>query len=208
MSKFLITIALQSASVGSVLVILASNPMFSGILSYFLLGEVMKKPTVLAAVVCFTAIIVIFVSELSRSGQGVASLGGMACALVATIALSLYLVLLRLAEKKYRVEADSLVCCVIAGLVGTIMSLVLAEGQLHSEVITSSDWMLLALNGILVLPLSSLLLTASLKHISAPEASLCTLLETALSPLWVYLGGYERPSFYAIGGGAALITAL
>ncbi|RYY83352.1 hypothetical protein EON63_11400 [archaeon] len=86
------------------------------------------------------------------------------------------------------------------------VSLILTQGQLHP--IAYNDWTLLAINGVIILPISSLLLTACLKYISAPEASLCTLLETALSPLWVYLGGYEQPSYYAIGGGAALMAAL
>ncbi|RYY78403.1 hypothetical protein EON63_17770 [archaeon] len=33
-------------------------------------------------------------------------------------------------------------------------------------------------------------------------------METALGPLWVYLGGFEAPSVYAVGGGAALLVSL
>ncbi|RYG95341.1 EamA family transporter, partial [archaeon] len=69
-SKFLITIALQTASVGSVLVILAANPMFSALFSYLILGEVIKMHTFMASIVCFVAILVIFVSELEGAGAG------------------------------------------------------------------------------------------------------------------------------------------
>lgn len=106
-SKFLITIALQTSSVGSVLVILAANPMFSALFSYFILEEVIKVRTILASIVCFAAILVIFVSEMQGATAkgaghgGGAEVGGILCAIAATMALSLYLVLLRLGEKKY-----------------------------------------------------------------------------------------------------------
>jgi len=44
--------------------------------------------------------------------------------------------------------------------------------------------------------------------ISAPEVSLMTLMETVLGPIWVWLGGFEAPTEFAIYGGIALALAL
>ena len=52
------------------------------------------------------------------------------------------------------------------------------------------------------------MVTLAPTYIPAPEVSLYTLVETVLGPVWVYLGGYEAPSVFAIAGGAILLAAL
>ncbi|RYH15295.1 EamA family transporter [archaeon] len=97
-SNFLITYAFLTANVGNVLVILASNPMFSAILSYFLLGEVVKLHTFIASLVCFAAIVVISITAIGSNSDSQAIIGILA-AIGSTITLSLYFVLIRVTEK-------------------------------------------------------------------------------------------------------------
>ena len=49
--NFLITYAFQKTAAANVLVIVAANPMFSAILSYFLLNEKAPVRTILASIV-------------------------------------------------------------------------------------------------------------------------------------------------------------
>jgi drug/metabolite transporter (DMT)-like permease len=89
------TMALQKTAVASALVILASNPMFSAIFSYFILKESIPYRTIIAALVCFGAICIIFSSEL---GSGSSNAEGVMYALGAAVTMGLYFVLLRMAS--------------------------------------------------------------------------------------------------------------
>ena len=96
-SNFAINYAFIQTAVANVLVILAANPMFSAVASYFLLGETIPRRTVAAALVCFAAIIIIFYDQL---GSGGGDAIGLICALVASLTLGLYFVLIRYASVK------------------------------------------------------------------------------------------------------------
>lgn len=94
-SNFLITVGFQTTAVANVLVIVAANPLFSSILTYILLKENVPTRTIVAACVCFAAILIIFYSQLNASGS---DLIGMICALGASISIASYFVLLRLSQ--------------------------------------------------------------------------------------------------------------
>lgn len=94
-SNFAINYAYENTNVASVLVINASNPIFSALGSYLLLKEKMKIRTIIATIVCFIAIIVIF---LGQSGGGENNALGLISALLASISIGFYLVLLRYQE--------------------------------------------------------------------------------------------------------------
>lgn len=93
--NFLITVGFQTTAVANVLVIIAANPLFSSVLTYYVLKENVPLRTILAACVCFAAILIIFYSQLNASGS---DLIGLICALGASISIASYFVLLRLAQ--------------------------------------------------------------------------------------------------------------
>lgn len=95
-SNLLITFGVQTTAVATVLVILASNPMFAALFSYLVLKETVPWYTIVAGLVCFGAIVSIFYSELS-GGQDT-SVAGLLSALGAAVTMGLYFVLLRLAD--------------------------------------------------------------------------------------------------------------
>ena len=70
------------------------------------------------------------------------------------------------------------------------------------------DSVYILLMGIGVLGAGFYLLTLAPMYIPAPEVSLYTLIETVVGPIWVWLGGYEAPSVFAVAGGCILIVAL
>ncbi len=93
-SNLFVTLAFQKTAAANALVILASNPMFSAVFSYFLLKEIVPWRTIIAGLVCFGAIVLIFASELGNSDGG---FEGVIYALLASATMGLYFVLLRLA---------------------------------------------------------------------------------------------------------------
>lgn len=97
--NLLITYGLQTTAAGTVLVINASNPMFSALFTFLLLREVVPWYTILASLVCFAAIFSVFYSTLSEATAS--DTVGMLSAVGAAASVGLYLVLLSYAEKHH-----------------------------------------------------------------------------------------------------------
>ena len=70
-----------------------------------------------------------------------------------------------------------------------------------------TDWLGVAYLGCFQLALAYVLLSRGLRGVPALEASLLLLLEPALNPLWTWLTLNERPSGWAIAGGALIVSA-
>jgi drug/metabolite transporter (DMT)-like permease len=197
-----ITYGLQTTDAGTVLVINASNPMFSALFGYLIIGEIAPWYTIVASVISFFAIFGVFFSSLSAAKAS--DIVGMFSGLIAAMSVGMFLVLLSYAEKK-QLHFDYNLCIVISSVVICIVSIAVEPAQI---VPSSMDWFLLFANGVLVLGLSNMLLNIGPTLISAPEVSLIFLLETLLGPVWVYLGGYEAPPSTSVYGGAVLIVTL
>jgi drug/metabolite transporter, DME family len=70
---------------------------------------------------------------------------------------------------------------------------------------TAIDWLGVAYLG--CFQLAVVLLSRGLRRVPALEASLLLLLEPALNPFWTWLVLRERPSAWAIAGGALILSA-
>lgn len=73
---------------------------------------------------------------------------------------------------------------------------------------SAQGWLALFILGIFQLGISFVLYSIAIKSVSALEASIITMLEPLLNPLWVFLFYGERPSFGALLGGAVILGAL
>jgi drug/metabolite transporter (DMT)-like permease len=62
--------------------------------------------------------------------------------------------------------------------------------------------------GIVQLGLAYFLFVRGVRHVPAAEASLISMLEPVLNPVWVLIGFGERPGPWAIVGGAIVIAAV
>jgi drug/metabolite transporter (DMT)-like permease len=92
-----------------------------------------------------------------------------------------------------------------------LSGVVLAVGVLPLALppaVSAQDLGLLALLGVVVLPLAFGLIAVGPRYLPAPEVSLIMLLEAVLGPLWVWLVLHEVPSVTTFVGGAVLIGTL
>lgn len=71
----------------------------------------------------------------------------------------------------------------------------------------SGSWLPLVLLGVFQLGLSYVLFARGIRHVRALEATLISMVEPILNPIWVLLVLGERPQFWAIVGGALVLTA-
>ena len=62
--------------------------------------------------------------------------------------------------------------------------------------------------GVVVLPVSFVLIVAAPRYIPAPDATLITLLEAVIGPLWVWLVLAEVPARETFFGGAVILGTL
>jgi drug/metabolite transporter (DMT)-like permease len=67
---------------------------------------------------------------------------------------------------------------------------------------------LLAVNGLLVLPIAITLLSLGPRYLPAPEVAMMTLLQTVLGSLLVWWAIGENPGSWTIAGGSVLVATL
>jgi drug/metabolite transporter (DMT)-like permease len=69
-------------------------------------------------------------------------------------------------------------------------------------------WVWLLLNGLIVVPLSSTLIANGPRYLPSADVSMFFLLETALTPIWVWMLYAETPSTAVLWGGGLIILTL
>ena len=68
--------------------------------------------------------------------------------------------------------------------------------------------LIIASTGIIILPVSFILLSRAARYTSASNVSLLMLLETALGPLWVWIAIGETPTHFTLIGGTIVVSAI
>jgi drug/metabolite transporter (DMT)-like permease len=78
----------------------------------------------------------------------------------------------------------------------------------RSPMLPSSGWIALGLLGLVQLGVSYWLYARAIKHVTALEAVLIPVIEPILNPIWVLWFMHERPSRWALIGGAVVLSAV
>jgi drug/metabolite transporter, DME family len=97
---------------------------------------------------------------------------------------------------------------VIIGHVIIMLSMAIYSAVSGSSIMphNSNDLIMVAFLGIVQIGISYSLFTFGLSHVRALDALLLSMLEPVLNPIWVFLGLGERPSIFAIIGGAIILA--
>ena len=188
-------ISITHTMVANTLVILAAMPFMAAILTVILIRRKLPSRTWLTILLAIAGIIIVF---WGRLGSG--SVFGDAFAMLAALFMASALVAISYNPRINSVSAIGL---------GSLLAAALSE-FMGAELITPSvdDFLILALNGGLVLPIAMGLITFGPKLISAAEVSLIMLLETALGPLWVWCVLSEQPTMQTLIGGSLVLGAI
>lgn len=78
----------------------------------------------------------------------------------------------------------------------------------QAPALDAPGWAALLVLGVVQLGASYWLYARAIKHVTALEAVLIPVIEPILNPLWVLLALHEKPSGYALAGGAVVLTAV
>lgn len=185
--------AIQLTSVANVVFLMAFNPMFAALLSWLFMGE-RQSPATLVAILAAFAGVSIIVWDSVDIGNPV----GVFLALGVSLTLAVILTIVR------RSGTDQS----MSPAFGSLMAAMAVIGFSNPGSVEVASWGWLALNGLIVIPLSSALLMLGPKYISAAVVAMFFLLETVLTPVWMWLIFNEVPTMRSMAGGTLIVLAL
>ena len=186
--------AIKNTSVANTVMIFASAPLFSSLYAYLLYKEKSKKNIYIASFFIFLGLFIIFSSQIG-SGDLIGNLFALAC--VNLFALSFVIL------SKYK-KANRLAITAFAGFSITLISFAFVDNFL----IDNKTLMILLLAGILVSPISRLLMGIGTKSLPASEVSILMIIETLMAPVWVWIVLKEVPSDSTFIGGSIILLTL
>ncbi len=193
-STIFFVLAIQNTSVANTLVIIATAPLCSAILSRVFLKEQISRSTWIAILVSVGGIGILFVGNLTSGSRA-----GDFFAFCSALSIASQITTVRLAR-----TVDMVPSLGISGLMIAVIVLPFAAPLQ----VTAESFSILTLNALIILPLSFGLITIGPRYISAAEVSLIMLLETFIGPVWAWLFIHEVPEAETLIGGALVLTTL
>jgi len=193
--------AISLAPVAIVLVAVATVPIISVILSTQFLGEhASLRSWGIILTVTLGIIISVYGDLRGDIDFNMHTVLGALLGLAVAFSLAINFIVVR-QDRSVEFEIALGIGALIAGL--TAFSL--------SPTATNVTWnstLIISLTGLIILPISFVMLSRASRYTTASNVSMLMLLESVLGPLWVWMVIDERPSNLTIAGGTIVITAI
>jgi len=189
------------APVAIVLIAVATVPVFSIILGAVVLKEAVDMRTWAIVVIVFLGVTLSVIGDInSYDIFNLSSILGGLCGLVVAFSLACNFVIIR---------KDKEVAFPLAlGTGGILCGLLAFYFWPSASEINLKGMFYISITGLLILPLSFILLSRASRMTPASNVSIIMLLETIMGPLWVWTFTTESPQFLTIIGGIIVILAL
>lgn len=171
------------APVATVLLGVATVPVWSALLAQVLYSERTSRGTWIAIAVVIAGL-TLAVTDKGEAALDAYALAGAACGLGVAFALALTFVTLR-----HHATLPLFLVIGLGSLTSGISGLLIVGPAQMTE---GTVWAILVC-ALLILPLSFFALNEASRHTAAANVSLLLLLETVLAPVWVWLGTGKRP---------------
>ncbi len=180
-------------------------PIYVALLSWPLLRERIKPIDVVATFGVVAGMVVFFLDKVSATGR----LGNLV-AIASSFGAAGVPLLLRL-EQKARGPgwAGTSASPYVAMALGNLLAVVVCgTWMVQHPLPTPGSWAIVAALGIVQIGLAYWVYGAAVGKMSALRSTLLATIEPILSPIWVVLGNGERPSTYAMVGGAVILVSV
>ena len=185
--------AVTMTTAANLVFILALNPILCAIIARVFLGEKLH-PWTLAAV----TMSVIGVLIIGADGLTTGTLPGDLMALGVALMTAIALTVVRRSGKN-----------VVSSLaVGSFASGAIAAFWAAPMALSFAGWGWLGVNGLVVIPLASALIALGPRYLPAPEVAMFFLLDTMLTPIWIWMIFAEVPTPVSMVGGTIVIVTL
>jgi drug/metabolite transporter (DMT)-like permease len=176
-------------------------PLYLLLLGPILLHERLHRADLLLAAILAAGMALFFIGSESAAATAPDPFRGNLLAAVSGLAWALTIAGLRWVGRTGRSGMPT----VVAGnLAAFLLCLPMALPVMHAG---WNDAAVILYLGLFQIGLAYACLTRAVAHVPAFEASAVLLAEPALNPVWAYLAHGERPSGWAIAGGAIILTA-
>lgn len=164
------------------------------ILSPLVLHEKMQRRDAFAIVAAMSGMALFFVGKFEARGMS-----GNAMALVSSVFFAMMILALRREHQASR-------AAVTWGNI--VLALAIFPFVAHDLALTAKSLFALLFLGVFQIGVAYAFFVRGLRHVTATQASLTGMLEPVANPVWVLLFLGERPSVYAIFGGAIVLAAI
>ena len=185
--------AVTMTTAANLVFILALNPILCAIIAHVFLGEKLHKWTWAAVIMSFFGVVIIGADGLT-TGTLPGDLLAFGVALMTAIALTVI-------RKSGKNVVSSLA-------VGSFASAIIASFWAAPLALSFGGWGWLGLNGLIVIPLASALIALGPRYLPAPEVAMFFLLDTMLTPIWIWMIFGELPTPVSMFGGTIVIITL
>ena len=186
--------AIKNTTVANVVIIFGTSALFSAFFAYLFYKEKIGKNILISSFFMFVGLFIIFSDSL-----GLGNLKGNIYALICTICVSISFVLLA----KY-VKINRVVLTASTGIYLCIAAFFLSD-TINIDLYT---FFIIAVMGLLITPISRVLIGNGTKFINASEVSLLMIIEAIMAPIWVWIFLKEIPSFNTFVGGSIILITL
>lgn len=190
----LFVLAVMNTKVANVVVILSAAPLFAAIFTRCFLHEAVAMRTWLAILAAMAGMLIVFAGSLSSEGL----LGDM-YAVIAAAAVGGNLTLLRRHPKLDRLPLIA---------IGGGLSALIAWPMATPFALTTQSYGVLALMGLLQMPLATALINNATRHLPSAEVALFYLIEAVFGTLWVWYWLDEQPPQATLLGGSLILLTL
>ena len=196
---FIFSITMTTAAV--TLFMLAAMPFIAAIVGYFVLGETLRKSTLISMIVAFIGVCVMIYND-SVSGSALGAIIGF----ISATGFALYSVTIR-----WKPETPKFTTVVLAGLFCALFSFCVLGLSFESFTKMPKINSYLSLLHGLIVASGLILYTLGAKYLPSAELTLLSLMEVVGGILWVWIpifGINEAPSITVILGGMIITLAV
>lgn len=191
----LFVIATKTTTAANAIFLQSTAPIYVLIFEPILTKTKLEKINIITIAVCFLGMILFFIGDLTPG-----DIKGNLAALLAGVAFAALFLGMKKNDKQYG-EASIFYGNIIVALICIPFVTEVRELSFNNL------WMLVFL-GVFQIAFAYALFSYGIKKILAVEASIISMLEPVLNPVWVFIGYGEIPSVYAIIGGLIIISAI
>ncbi len=191
----LFVIATKTTTAANAIFLQSTAPIYVLIFEPLLTKTKWERINIITIVVCFLGMILFFMGDLTPG-----DIKGNIAALLAGVAFAAFFLGMKKNEPQFGESS------IFYGNV--IVALICIPFITDMNSISLQDFAMVSFLGVFQIAFAYALFSYGLKRIIAVEASIISMFEPVLNPIWVFIGYGEVPSFYAIIGGIIIMSAI
>ena len=191
----LFVIATKTTTAANAIFLQSTAPIYVLIFEPLLTKTKWERINIITIVVCFLAMILFFMGDLTPG-----DIKGNIAALFAGIAFATFFLGMKKNDPQYGESS------IFYGNV--IVALICIPFVSDLTSISIQDFAMVSFLGVFQIAFAYALFSYGLKRIIAVEASIISMFEPVLNPIWVLIGYGEMPTFFAAIGGGIIIVAI